>query len=532
MFQLSLLTLTIFGGVLVDPFPLADAISKHHQIMLSAAMASDGHFGVAWVDSAYDSSWRPDRSRLDLYVRFFAKDGNPLTDPYKLSKIADTCWTFFPSLDMDSAGNAVLVWIENQTRSSEILSNIRFQRFAKNGSPAASAKTLYSQVDIGFPTPISISNKGEFAMAFQTILDDSSGNWVQRFDLSGEPMDSPFLAHAPYESFPPDSNVSFRFPHTTLNDSGDVVVTWLDSRKSAHMYPMFQAFDADDESILPWEPGGHRVDDGADRTGACAPKPYWLDNDRFVVFWSDYCVPPFDVPIFGRVFEDRGITHHPITIAFEGDSLWGQGADPKGQFSTAVASDDRLAYTHTRVHTLDSGYVYFWAHAAGMLGEVKDNEPQPGTGLFEYTAPWGADTFKINPMTTPIPVQTPAVAATSDRLLWVYSRMTRVGQDSVFKAYAMITDWDMGVPVTPVTHPLSTDFELVSSIGSTVTLRYSNCPNGLRASVYDAGGRKVDELYAPTQSGALSWGSHQSPGVYFIVPQGISTKSVKAVIVR
>ncbi len=82
-------------------------------------------------------------------------------------------------------------------------------------------------------------------------------------------------------------------------------------------------------------------------------------------------------------------------------------------------------------------------------------------------------------------------------------------------------------PVTPVTH-----LEIISPIGPTVTLRYSNCPNGFAASVYDAGGRKVDEIKSSNQAGVLSWGSHQSPGVYFIVSNGTSTKPMKAVIVR
>jgi hypothetical protein len=530
MFYLIFMVSIFFGGVFVDPFPLFEDASQHHQIQVSAAIAPDGHFGVAWVDSLQLS----DHYELNLYVRFFDKNGNSLTGAYKLPKTADTCGTFFPCMQMDSTGYAVLVWIDNRTTGSENLSNIRFQRFGQDGSPVSSAKTLFSQVDIGYPTPISLSNNAEFAMAFSTWLNDSSCIWVQRFNLSGIALNQPFAAHAPF----PMDTINSEWPHISLNDSDDIVVTWLDYNMSAHMYPCFQVFDKDDNPIQPWEPKGYRLDDGADRAGACAPKPFWLDNDRFVVFWTDYCAAPSDLPVFGRVFEDRGITRHPITVAFCGDPAWYQGSSPRGEFATAVIRDGRSVCTHTRVHTVDSGYVYFWTHAAGVLGEVKNNEAQPSTGLFEYTAPWDVDTFKINPMTTPIPVQTPAVSATSDRILWVYSRFTRVGQDSVFKAFAMITDWNMvGVaePSSPITPSPVTHLEVANPIGSSITLRYSNCPEGFRASVYDASGRKVDELHSSQSEGTIQWGGGREcygPGVYFIVPQEEKISPSKVVLVR
>jgi len=65
-----------------------------------------------------------------------------------------------------------------------------------------------------------------------------------------------------------------------------------------------------------------------------------------------------------------------------------------------------------------------------------------------------------------------------------------------------------------VAHQL--DFEIASPIGSRIVLRYEDRPQGFSASVFDASGRKVDEIHAAGSSGTLSWGEGYAPGVYFI----------------
>ncbi len=87
----------------------------------------------------------------------------------------------------------------------------------------------------------------------------------------------------------------------------------------------------------------------------------------------------------------------------------------------------------------------------------------------------------------------------------------------------------------PVTHQPSSpssEMEILSPIGSTVTLRYSNCPGGFSASVFDASGRKVDEIKSTAASGTIEWGKCYGPGVYFIVPDAGSKQVAKVVLVK
>jgi len=524
MFSIGLLALTLWGDILAEPFRIAEAEPGHHQVYLQAAMAPDGRFAIMWRDSLPINNHH--NSELELFVRFFDRDGNPLADPYKITKLADTNYIYGPCLDMDTLGNTVLVWSEGGRYLEN--THTRFQVFAPDGSPMDSARIMcsggagwYSRLGL------SIANNGEFAVVCPTRFPERGyGLWVQRFDLEGVPKDSAFLAHD-------TGDISCRYTQVALNDAGDLVVTWLDFRISGETYPRFQVFDAEDEPILGWEPMGHRVDDGEELYNGTRSEVYWLDEDRFVVFWIDgrtgYPEPSHPA---GRVFSDRGLTRHPIRWLIWRDSLWLYHGGPEGYYSTAVSPDDSFAYTHTRSHsdypdTSDPSKKRYWEHGVGILGYIQDNEPIRWTNLFEYTPPLGKDTINSTIDNWPH-VQPSAVACSNERLVWVYSRLNT---DTIFEAFAMITDWDMGIGVAeqPIVR-ITSDWEVVTSIGPQIVLRYQDRPDGFRASIFDASGRKVDELKSPAQNGALTWGEGYGAGVYFIRIEGDASATTHKVI--
>ncbi len=81
-----------------------------------------------------------------------------------------------------------------------------------------------------------------------------------------------------------------------------------------------------------------------------------------------------------------------------------------------------------------------------------------------------------------------------------------------------------------VAHQL--DFEIASPIGSRIVLQYKDRPEGFHAQVFDASGRKVDEIDSQTQSGTLTWGSHHNSGVYFIVPTDGEVNAYKVILIK
>jgi hypothetical protein len=89
-------------------------------------------------------------------------------------------------------------------------------------------------------------------------------------------------------------------------------------------------------------------------------------------------------------------------------------------------------------------------------------------------------------------------------------------------------------PPVPATHPVTRrDWEVVTSVGTHITLRYENRPQGFHAKIYDATGRKVDEVHATGESGMITWGNNQASGVYFIRPtSGAKTSTLKVILYK
>ena len=76
------------------------------------------------------------------------------------------------------------------------------------------------------------------------------------------------------------------------------------------------------------------------------------------------------------------------------------------------------------------------------------------------------------------------------------------------------------------------NWKLVTSIGLEIVLRYTDRPEGFHASVFDACGRKVDEIRAFDQSETVTWGKSHNPGVYFIVPSEDKASAQKVVLIK
>jgi len=77
---------------------------------------------------------------------------------------------------------------------------------------------------------------------------------------------------------------------------------------------------------------------------------------------------------------------------------------------------------------------------------------------------------------------------------------------------------------------VESNWQVISPIGPHITLRYTDRPQGFAASIFDATGRKVDELHAPLPSGSITWGECYGPGVYFIREESETTSTTRKVI--
>jgi len=67
-------------------------------------------------------------------------------------------------------------------------------------------------------------------------------------------------------------------------------------------------------------------------------------------------------------------------------------------------------------------------------------------------------------------------------------------------------------------------------ISQQIVLRYSDRPQGFHASIFDATGRKVDELRSSEQSGTITCGEGYKSGVYFVREESETTSTTRKVI--
>ncbi|MBN2378886.1 T9SS type A sorting domain-containing protein [candidate division WOR-3 bacterium] len=91
-------------------------------------------------------------------------------------------------------------------------------------------------------------------------------------------------------------------------------------------------------------------------------------------------------------------------------------------------------------------------------------------------------------------------------------------QDDHYDNFGLIKTNDKGDTVgiaEPRVSVTALDWE-ITPIGRDLVLRYRNRPNGFHAEIFDASGRKIDELRGPRDSGTIKWGETLEPGVYFI----------------
>lgn len=95
-----------------------------------------------------------------------------------------------------------------------------------------------------------------------------------------------------------------------------------------------------------------------------------------------------------------------------------------------------------------------------------------------------------------------------------------------------VLSWgEVGVQEPSVIKP-TPQWSILSPVGKTVTIRYANFPGGFHVSIFDASGRKVEEVRSCGSQGTFTWGLKHPPGVYFIVSGRNEATSRKVVLVR
>lgn len=112
---------------------------------------------------------------------------------------------------------------------------------------------------------------------------------------------------------------------------------------------------------------------------------------------------------------------------------------------------------------------------------------------------------------------------------FVFSGVKR-NEDNEWDLWATKTDSLGNVAVDEEPPVTQSDWQIPVSVGRRIVLQYTDRPQGFHAQVFDASGRKVDEIHASQASGTIIWGDTQTPGVYFIRSSSDNTMTTRKVI--
>jgi len=382
---------------------------------------------------------------------------------------------------------------------------------------------------------------GRLYLSYITIIDDTVV-WVQRFDAEGSPDGAPI--QIVQGSVSPGGGTA-----VAVDDDSRGLVVWVES---SQIYG--RLFDAEtgvlvSEPIfidtLDWgglcafafEDGGfvvgciretnailrsyHYVYTLLDAEGQVVKGPVWLfdweteaysssmvcnGKDRFVVagvLW------PTDERIFCYSVYNR-----------EGEELLKVQYCKPLNFYTPVH-----LYSIAPAMAPDGRFVIMWheMNAAGNLDLFAQAFSADGEAISAPFQVNDADQWAYSHQLT----GWRGVSCSDDRILftWLENRRHR-GLDVMAK----VIDWEdlPGVAEQPALKQ-SSDWEVLNPVGSRIVLRYGERPEGFCAHVFDATGRKVDELESAAPSGTIMWGDGQSPGVYFIRVSGTSSSLTRKV---
>lgn len=219
------------------------------------AVAPDGSFVVVWLTQGAGAS--------TVSGRCFDENGVPRGDEFVVNEAA-TLWREHARVDMDAAGNFVVVWDERPEENNTGL-GVHAKLFDEACGARGSAFRL-DETDALYQPSVDMIPDGRFVVVWRTYYRGVEG---RRFDSLGNPVGDVFHAG-------PDDWIGI--PEVAATDAG-MVLTWIEMDNWPDSYA--QLFDADANPVTaPFMVNEHK-------TGSqTRPTPLMRSDGSFVLTWE------------------------------------------------------------------------------------------------------------------------------------------------------------------------------------------------------------------------------------------------------
>lgn len=215
-------------GIYVQRFTSSGKKAENFQVCTTTDSVSYRNISVAcdkfenllitWQEYSYTAE-NPDNQSMNIYARLFSNNGTILKEKFRVNSFSDNNIRYAPSSSMNSEGNFVVTWYEEQNGERYILA----QRFLDDGNPAGSNLIVNESKGsfvAGSPA-VDIDDEGNFVISWidnRYLYNDIFG---QIFSKDGKALGNNFKIN--------EEHAYCSMPTISVRDNGDFVVAWVSS---------------------------------------------------------------------------------------------------------------------------------------------------------------------------------------------------------------------------------------------------------------------------------------------------------------
>lgn len=151
------------------------------QFASDVAMNTQGDFVVTWT-----SHGQADGSSYDVYARRFDRTGSPLGNEFRVNSTTSN-QEWISNVSLNDSGQCVVVWHSNAQDGD---GDGVYARVFDANDAALSPELAVNQTTSGHQNnaAVAIDNSGQFTVAWMGVDADSTGIYLRRFNISGNPL--------------------------------------------------------------------------------------------------------------------------------------------------------------------------------------------------------------------------------------------------------------------------------------------------------------------------------------------------------
>ncbi len=181
------------------------------------AVDATGNLSLVWTDARQDSG----NGNLEIYYKRLTSDGAALTADTRIT--GDVGVSERPSIDIDSANNAHVVWYDFRDSDDGIVINhgVFYRKLAINGAPLTTERRITFASPESVPD-IAVDTDGNVHVTF----DDDR---YESFDIFYTLLDNNGITILDDKNISPKDPTESRVPRMALSDSNAVDVVWQDA---------------------------------------------------------------------------------------------------------------------------------------------------------------------------------------------------------------------------------------------------------------------------------------------------------------